>query len=245
MNEKLSLSIAVPALDEAAGLEQAVRSMVAACREAGLSWEILIIDDGSSDGTAAIADRLALEHPSRVLAVHHERPRGVGACIREGAARATKDVFTWLPGDGENDAAALIKSLPLLEGRDLLVPYITNPEVRPLGRRLLSRLFVAIMNLSFGTDFRYTNGTVVYRRKIFDAVKPEASGFLAQVECLVKARRAGLRFAQVPMRLNARAPRRSKALTLGSLKVLWLEYLSLLRRAAHREMRYTVKPGLE
>jgi dolichol-phosphate mannosyltransferase len=233
MNEKtnnlkhLSLSIAVPSLNEQDNLRAAVESIVADCKRARIDWEVIIIDDGSTDATGSIADELARLHAPGVRVIHHKKPMGIGASIRDAVSAASKNAVTWLPGDGENDPHEIIKYLPLLEHVDFVVPFVVNKEVRSRSRQRLSRLFVNIINMTFGTQFHYTNGNVIYKKSVFDRVHQESTGFLYQTECLVKAARAGFLFAEVPVNLRARAKGKSKALTFKSFKAVVSEYVKL------------------
>ncbi len=222
-----SLSIIVPALNEGENLPSAVDSMLADCKKAGIDWELILVDDGSTDTTGAIADELARKYAPRIKVIHHPRPMGIGSSIRDGVAAATRDALTWLPGDGENDPYEIFKYLPLIAHVDCVVPFVVNKDVRSRSRQRLSKTFVNLINMTFGTSFNYTNGNVIYRKNVFDVVKQESTGFFFQTECLVKAARAGFIYAEVPIRIRARLGGESKALTLKSLRAVVTEYLRL------------------
>ena len=83
-----SLSYFFPAHDEAANIEALVAEARAALGELAERFEVICVDDGSTDGTGAIADRLAAEHPDTVRVVHHGRNRGYGAAVRSGLGAA-------------------------------------------------------------------------------------------------------------------------------------------------------------
>jgi glycosyltransferase involved in cell wall biosynthesis len=218
----------VPALNEEDNIRAAVESIIADCGKAGVDWEVVVVDDGSTDSTGRIVDELARRHAPRIKVLHHKRPMGVGASIRDAVGATSKDAVTWLPGDGENEPYEIIKYLPLLEHVDFIVPFVVNNHIRTLSRRILSRLFVNIINMTFGTFMSYTNGNVIYKRMIFDSIRQESNGFFFQTECVVKSARAGYNFAEVPIRLRGRRKGKSKALTLKSLKVVVSEYLRLI-----------------
>jgi dolichol-phosphate mannosyltransferase len=222
----LSLSVVVPALNE----ERHVASVVAGIREAleqgGWDWEVIIVNDGSTDRTGEIANGLS-ETDQRIKVLHHDRPGGVGFSFRHGASVATKDAVTWVPGDGENELSETLKYLTLLEHVDIVVPFVLNTGVRSLGRRLLSTLYLWIINLSFGISYTYTNGAAAYRREVLEVVKLSSNGFFFSTECLIKSTRAGFIFAEVPVRLRARGGGRSKAMSLRALNSVVSDFLKL------------------
>lgn len=226
MNKQISLSVVVPALNEESNLEEAVRNMVDALNITCTEWEIIVVNDGSTDKTGEIAERLSANEP-RIKVLHYEYPHGIGYCFREGILNAGKNALTWLPGDGENDPAEILKYLALLNQVDMVVPFVINKEVRSKSRRLFSKLYVGIVNLFFGTSFNYTNGNIIYRSTIFKNVKPESTGFLFQTESLIKATRAGFTFAEVPIKIKGRSSGRSKALTLKSFYNISREFIGL------------------
>src|SRR6266508_1325533 len=94
-----ALSVVIPAYNEAGNLERAVQEVVRAALDFD-DYEILIVNDGSSDETGQLADRLARETP-RVSAIHHPDNQGFAAAYRTGLAAARMDYFTFVPGDNE------------------------------------------------------------------------------------------------------------------------------------------------
>jgi len=226
MTEPISLSVVVPALNEAKNLKRTMDNLVQVLQEKVVDWETILVNDGSSDGTGALATGLAQAEP-RITVIHHPQRQGLGACWKDGVRTATKDAVVWFPGDGENDPYELVKYLFLLEHVDVVIPYITNPDVRPWHRRFLSKAFLWLINLSFGTMLAYVTGNVLYRRRVFEVVKPEADGFFTLFECPIKAVHAGFTYAQVPQRLGRRIHGHSTILSLRSIATIIKEYLRL------------------
>jgi len=224
--EEISLCVIVPGLNEEAAVRGAVEELVAALRSAAVEWEIIVVNDGSTDRTGEIAEELARREP-RIRVIHHERPMGVGYSFLEGIGAASTSVLTWGPADGENDPAELLKYLPLIEHVDIVIPFVINKGVRPLLRRVLSALYLSIIYMTFRTRFNYTNGNIIYRRKVFDAIHPRSTGFLVHAECLVRAIRAGFTFAEVPVVLKRRVEGDSKAILFKSFVGVVRAYLAL------------------
>ena len=225
--ESISLSVMVPALNEEKNLRRTIDTLVPVLKSKVADWEIILVNDGSRDGTVSLANELAQAEP-RIKVIHHLQRQGLGACWKDGVSVATKEAVVWFPGDGENDPYELVKYLFLLEHVDMVIPYITNREVRPWHRRFLSRAFLWVINLSFGTMLSYITGNVLYRRCVFEAVKPESDGFFTLTECPIKAVHAGFTYAQVPERLGRRLHGRATILSLRSIIIIIKEYIHLL-----------------
>jgi glycosyltransferase involved in cell wall biosynthesis len=222
----LSLTVVVPALNEERHLAGVVAGIREALEPAGWDWEVIVVNDGSTDRTGAIATGLS-ENDPRIKVLHHDRPGGVGFSFRHGASLATKHAVTWVPGDGQNDLTEILKYLPLLEHVDIVVPFVVNTGVRSFARRVISTLYLWIINLSFGISYTYTNGTAAYRVRIFKVVKLSSNGFFFSTECLIKSTRAGFIFAEVPVRLRERSGGVSKAMSLKSLYSVVRDFLKL------------------
>ena len=221
------ITAVMPSLNEERNLEAAVRNVVASYEHLGIRGEIVIVNDGSTDGTGKLAEELKTRHPF-IQVVHHDRPQGIGGSFWDGVMAAGGEVVVMIPGDGENDAGEILRYLPLMEHVDLVVPYVFNRQVRSWARRKLSNLYRGIVNLTFGTTLNYMNGTVLYRTAILRDLDLKARGFFYQTELLIKCIRRGYLYAEVPYALLQRAAGRSKATSLRSLMNVMKAYLTLL-----------------
>lgn len=221
------ITVVMPALNEENNLESAVRNVVEGFTRFNISGQIYIVNDGSNDRTGELAEQLALQNES-VQAIHHTTPRGIGASFWDGVQKAAGELVVMLPGDGENDAVEILRYLPILEQVDIVVPYVYNREVRSPGRRLLSIIYREIIKASFGLSLNYMNGTVIYRRCVFDGIELRNPGFFYQTELLIKCIRRGYLYAEVPTALRRRKGGDSKAMTLASLFRVMRGYLGTL-----------------
>ncbi len=233
---KVSVTFIMPALNEEANISRAVKRSLAAFDEAGVRGEVLVVNDGSSDRTPEIVEEIREGgERERVRMIHHSSPQGIGASFRDGLAAARGEAVAMMPGDDENDPAEILRYLGLLKDVDMVVPFVFNRDVRARGRNLLSACYRAIINLSFGVGFRYTNGTVLYRRRILSGSPNRSDGFFFQTENVVRAARKGYLFAEVPYRLDAREGGASKAVSWKSLKRVARDYLSLANEVYFRK----------
>lgn len=226
-NHLPTLSVVMPCLNEEENVASAIRSTLAAFDRHDIEGEIVVINDGSSDGTAAVVRTFAERHPN-VRLIEHARPMGIGASFWDGVRNARNDFVTIFPGDDENDPDDALLCYYLTRDVDIIVPFILNVEVRSVWRRLISSLYRFIINISFGTNLNYTNGTVIYNRAILESVTLKTSGFFYQAELLIKLIRAGYLYAETPHFLSRRGSGKTKALSLKSFLEVTRGYLSLV-----------------
>ncbi len=223
---KYSLSVIMPALDEEDNIEDSIRATLRAMHKYKIDGEIIIINDGSTDKTLEIVKKI-IQKNTQIKLINHKKPEGIGYSFFRGVKESIKDVVVMIPGDNENIPEGTLAFFNLLDGVDIIIPFIYNIEVRHKGRRIISAIYRFIINISFGTNLNYTNGTVFYRRCILDDIKLQSFGFFYQTELLMKLIRKGYLFSEVPNFLSLRNNGQSKATALSSLFRLTVSYLKL------------------
>lgn len=172
---------------------------------------VVVIDDGSSDYTAPIAEKLG------AYVIRHEHNEGKGSCLRDGfkwAKRKKVDVVVTLDADGQHDPGEIPKLLqPILDGKaDIVIGSRTQrpptmPRVRRLGQKSLDTL-VRIKSQGGVVDSQ--SGYRAYSRKALDVVDITESGIGADIELLIKAAKQDLRIAEVPVSMLYGAGKTSK-----------------------------------
>jgi glycosyltransferase involved in cell wall biosynthesis len=221
-----SITIVMPCLNEEANVEAAARASLAALDRRGIEGELIIVNDGSRDRTLAVAQALSAAD-SRVRVLSHDRPNGIGASFLHGVREARKDFVTMFPGDNENDPDDALTYFYIARDVDIIVPFIHNMEVRSRVRRFVSSIYRFIVNLSFGMNLNYTNGTVIYNAAVLRDFDIVSRGFFYQAEILIRLIRAGYLYAETPHFLTERKSGKTKALTLKSLREVMRAYARL------------------
>jgi glycosyltransferase involved in cell wall biosynthesis len=211
-----SITVLVPALNEAANLGATVETLIRALGETTDEFEIIVVDDGSTDGTAAVADALAAAMP-RVRVFHNARNCGIGYAYMLGCREARCSHFVYIPGDNTWPYDSCRQLFAQLGRADIVTSYATNPEVRPLGRRLLSPLYTACLNLIFGRRMRYYNGLNIYPVDFLRGAPVTTFGFGFQAEVLLKALAAGLSYVEIGLPIDERAAGGSKAVRIRNI----------------------------
>ena len=231
-----TISVVVPACNEARNLEAAIETVIAAATPFD-DFEVLIVNDGSSDDTGDVAERLAAADP-RVRVVHHESNQGFAAAYRSGLARARMQYVTFAPGDNEIAPTSLAEIFASVGKADLVVPYHGTPWKRAFYRRILTWTCVTQINVLFGWHLRYFQGPTVYPTQLARALPRTTRGFFFITEMLVYALAAGYTAVEVPLIHQERAYGRSKAVALSNIVDaertilrLWWQIRLLGRRA--------------
>jgi glycosyltransferase involved in cell wall biosynthesis len=223
-----SVSLVVMAYNEAEAVAGVLREIDAVLAPSGLTYEVLVVDDGSDDGTGTIADDLAVALPStRVF--HHDTNRGIGEVYRTGFGAAAGESITFLPADGQFPATIVTQFAALMADADLVAGYFTDIR-RSVPARVLSSCERLLYWLMFGNLPRF-KGIMMFRRSLLSelGIEPQGRGWGVLMEILVKARRAGMRITSVPTPLRARRSGHSKVNNLRSVYANLTQAIELRR----------------
>lgn len=210
-----SVSVVIPGRNEEGNLKPCFEVVSSVLDDLFAEWEIIIVDDGSTDETGVLADRLASEH-TRVQVLHLEGG-GFAEAYRRGAAVATGRYVALIPGDNEIQTLSVRAIFEAVGTADLVVPVTANQYDRPWLRRTLSRSFTGMVNACFGHGFRYYQGPTVYPAELLRRLPVTTRGFAFLCEMLVRALGAGYRAVEVPMYLQPRAAGTSKAVSVYNI----------------------------
>lgn len=228
-----SLTVVVPAYNEATNLPVVVPRMVAFVRDACRSAEIVIVDDGSRDATADAAFALAGEFPE-VRVIQHPENRGLTAALRTGFFGALNDFVTVLPADGQIDPGELTKLFAVFRDHDLVLSTYRH---RPDGvvRLVMSRGVRIMLRLAIGLRDRL-EGTYLFRRSLLpelDLVAQTSAGAIG-LEIAAKARALGKTIATCEIECLPRLSGRSKVANARNiaeyLREIWRIRASMRRR---------------
>ena len=235
--DRASLSVFFPAFNDAQAIGALVGDALALLPNLTDDYEIIVVNDGSTDETAAVLDQLARAH-ERVRVVHHARNLGYGAALRSGFANARKELVFYTDGDGQYDVRELARLLPLLTAGVDVVNGFKIKRADSGRRKVIGGLYNRLARLLFrlpvrdvDCDFR-----LLRRRAIAGITLTSSSGAIC-VELVRKLHAAGCCFAEVPVHHYPRAHGRSQfftpqrvARTVRDFCALWLR-LVVLRRA--------------
>jgi glycosyltransferase involved in cell wall biosynthesis len=209
-----SLSIIIPAYNEAENIADTLENVTRALEPLGLPHEILVIDDGSADATAAVVTANLPRFPAVTL-LKNERNKGFGWSYRRGVEAATLGHIVMVHGDNAWGYATLREFFSRTGDADLIVGYTRDMwQSRTWQRTLISKSYTAIVNLITWRGLRYYNGLQIHPAAVLKKLRIESSGYGFQSEVLVKSLRQTKTVIEVPMDLTERAKGESKAFRL-------------------------------
>lgn len=231
----ISLSVIVPALNEAKNIEAAISGVLRATADAGISdVELLVMTcldrELKSDGTVDIVRRLAQADP-RIRSIHVDGYQKLGEKFRNAVGLATKEYCMMIPGDNENDPASFPVIFSNIGKADMVVSYTSNPEERPLYRRVISRIYTTSLNLMFWHRMPYYNGINVYRTVDLRGALPSTDSFAYAAEILLTLLKQKKSYVVVPARVQFRFGK-TKALGWNSFKSVIAAIFRLRTRLA-------------
>jgi dolichol-phosphate mannosyltransferase len=204
-----SLSLILPAYNEAAGIAEAVAEADDALARFAGDYEILVVDDGSRDATAVMVAE-AMEGRPRVRLLRHAGNRGYGAALRTGFEAARGELVSFTDADGQFDLADLERLTSLADRHPVVVGYRVKRQ-DPWQRRFFSWGYNHLVRRLIGTRVRDCDCALkVFRRDALARLLPESTHFFVNTEMLARARQMGLTVAQVGVRHRPRRHGQSK-----------------------------------
>ena len=186
-----SISACAPAFNEEGNIERVVRAFADTLGGAGVDYEVIIVDDGSSDATPRILERLRGDVPAlRVVA--HPGNEGYGKSLRDAFDAAVKDYVFYTDGDGQFDLGEMLAFLPMLDGVSSVVGYRMGRAEGAL-RRFVSRSYNLMVRVLFGLNVRDVDCSFKFLpRGELQALALESDKFFIDTELMVKLQRAGV-----------------------------------------------------
>jgi glycosyltransferase involved in cell wall biosynthesis len=203
-----SLSVIVTAMNEEGNLRPTVESVLSVVAGKPWDYEVLIIDDGSTDRTAEVAEELAASD-SRIKVHRHPRNLGLDRAYMKGIELATKENIGWVAGNNMIPAEALEAIYGSLGAADMILSY---PQVDPRRkrRRWVSRTFTMTLNVLFNVRLRYYTGPCVYRADVAKTLRPITQGSMIVPELVLRLIKAGETYVELPLQPKPRSSGQTK-----------------------------------
>jgi glycosyltransferase involved in cell wall biosynthesis len=207
---KPGLTVFFPAYNDSGTIASLVITALQTARALTPDFEVIVVDDGSADATAQIADELARTYPE-VKVVHHGRNRGYGGALQSGFKAATRDLVFYTDGDAQYDPSEMTRLWEALDDSVDLVNGYKISRSDPLHRIVIGRIYHHTVKLLFGLNVRDVDCDFrLLRRSIFEQVSLEKTSGVICLEMMKKIQDAGFRIAEVPVHHYHRAHGKSQ-----------------------------------
>lgn len=190
------LSIFFPFWNEDKNIARVVKKAIPVAKKTAEKWEIVIVDDGSSDNTLKIAKELVAKY-ANLRVVSHAPNRGYGAALKEGLHAARYDVIVFTDGDGQFDFSQVDRFIAKIQKSDIVIGYRKRRYDHPYRHILMNLLKIWDLVL-FGFYFRDIDcGFKMFRKEAIKKIMPLLSeGAMITTEILARAKRANVKIVE-------------------------------------------------
>lgn len=226
-----SLSVFFPAYNEIDNIEALVAEACHILPRVAERFEVIIVDDGSTDGTGELADELAEDYRN-VRVIHNKPNRGYGGAVRVGLDAARNEWVFFTDGDRQFRMDEIVNLVALHRDADLVIGYRikrSDPPHRLLNAFLYKTMIRGLFRLKVrDIDCAYK----LIRRSVLDAMELESEGALVSAEMLIKAQKLGFRFREVGVHHYPRMAGAQTGAKLGVILRMFRELFAMRSRLA-------------
>ncbi|HYZ92928.1 MAG TPA: glycosyltransferase family 2 protein [Actinomycetota bacterium] len=241
--QRHAISAFFPAYNDAGTIGKLVTDTLQVLSALADDYEVVVVDDGSVDGTSKLLDDLAKVEP-RLVVIHHGENRGVGAALRTGFNAATKELVFYTDGDAQYDVAELPRLVALMDvGVDAVNGY-REQRADDRVRIVLGTIYGWLARVLFRLPIRDVECAFrLMRRSALDSISLESSGGVLDIELIRKLHLAGCTFAETLVHHFPRTYGRSQFFTIRRVARLAFDFGTLwLTLVPLRWLRRTTKP---
>jgi glycosyltransferase involved in cell wall biosynthesis len=198
--DTFDLTIVIPCLNEESNVEGTLDAVVEAMKVLPYTYEILVIDDGSTDATVRIVEKYSDTHPELPIRLHRNPTnRGLTRSYVDGAFQGRGKYYRMVCGDNVEPKETLVTIFRQIGKADMIIPYHAKVKAKPALRLGLSRLYTFLVNWLSGYRIRYYNGLAVHLRYNVMRWGPYSFGFGFQAELITRLLDEGATYIEIPV----------------------------------------------
>lgn len=218
----ISLSFVFPMYNEIDNIEPCVKGAMEIGNKLGIDYEIVVVDDASTDGCGELVDKLAVQYPV-LKVIHHQINRKLGGALKTGFSHATKDYILYMDSDLPIDFEDVKKAIPQIGDADMLIGYrLTRDE--PLRRKIISKVYNLMIRCLFGLKVHDVNFSFkLFKRKIYNNIMLRSEGSFIDAELLIEANRHGYIIKEIGFVYHPRIAGESTLATNSVIKKIFVE----------------------
>lgn len=234
---KPSITIFFPAYNDEGSIGTLVRKALSLLPQHTNDYEVIVVNDGSHDGTAAVLNALVQTEP-KLRVIHHPHNRGYGGALQSGFLHATKELVFYTDGDGQYDVDELATLLPLLRDDVDVVNGYKRKRADKQQRIVLGGIYQRLARTLFGLPIRDVDCDFrLLRRHAIQSLDLHSTSGCICTEMIYKLHAAGYRFAETPVHHYARLHGQSQFFTLRRVARTAADFFALW-------LKLVVKPRL-
>ncbi|HEY0139634.1 MAG TPA: glycosyltransferase family 2 protein [Thermoanaerobaculia bacterium] len=229
MQGRPSVSLVIPMYNEELNIEHALAAGTEALRKYTDDYEIIVVDDASTDDSPAMVAKLAKDDP-RIRVLRHEKNRKLGGTLKTGFAAAEKDLVLYMDADLPFDPEVLGKAMRAMHvtGADVIAGYRHDRTMEGFKRTVYSYFWNTLIGLLFGWPHRDINFSFkLMKRAVLDAIELKSEGSLIDAELIVKAKNRGFAIQQIGVDYFPRIRGTSHLASVGVIVKMLFELVRL------------------
>lgn len=193
-----SISVFYPALNEEQNIKECIEKTDTFLKTTGRDYEIIIVNDGSTDNTEGIVQKLASQNPHVVL-INNTEIHGYGAALKKGFKSSSKDLIFFSDSDLQFDITELTKFFDKIDDYDYVIGYRAKRS-DPIFRSFNAHLYGLLVSLILGVNVQDLDCAFkIFNRKTIDSITLYSNGALINAELLYKLNKKKYRFTEIPV----------------------------------------------
>ncbi|HNY10869.1 MAG TPA: glycosyltransferase family 2 protein [Candidatus Wallbacteria bacterium] len=196
MEFKHSISYVFPMFNEIDNIEQMVLSTMAVTDTITSDYEIVVVDDASTDGSGELLDELAKKYP-QIKPIHHPYNRKLGGALKTGFYAAKKELIIYIDSDLPIDLNDIKLALPMIEDADFVTGHRLM-RTESFRRKFQSKIYNWIIRLLFGLKVKDVNFAFkLFKRSILEKISLQSEGSFIDAELLIETKRFGYKIKEI------------------------------------------------
>jgi glycosyltransferase involved in cell wall biosynthesis len=226
------ITLFVACYNEAGNIEGTLDVVRTACAQAAITYEVVIIDDASTDGSPEIIRRYITNHSDMPIQLHvNQKNMGLGENFGEAAFMGTGTFYRLVCGDNVEPVETLVKVFREIGKADIILTYRPDGvEGKAFARNILSGFYTKIVNFISGYNLRYYNGLAIMKRRDVMRWNPNSHGFGFQADLVTRLLDRGASFLEVPVTAHERNDGKAKAINFRNICSVGHSLLNILIR---------------
>lgn len=220
-----SIEIIIPAYNEEKNIEIVIERCLRWLKLQTKDYNILIVDDGSTDNTGKILNSLA-KNNKHLKVIHHKKNLGNGIALRTAYEHSTKDIILSCPADQQFDPLDFSKILPHIDKVDIICIYRLKKPDYNLFRNLITNTHKLVLRIFFNLNIKDINWVKMFKKWTLKDLDLKSESVLINTEILAKAKKRNAKIIEIPAPYYSRIYGKSKGTTF---KHLWQASLELVK----------------